>query len=76
MIISLICFSLIPLIHQLEKTYTVTTQQLALKRTLYHIIKVEIPNERQDFLKYEVYSSHHKICIQDTQSGQKYCHSK
>ena len=75
MIITIICFSFIPLIHQLESTYISTKQQLELKRTLFNIIKVNIPKERQQFSKYEVYSTKQQLCIQDKENNQKYCHS-
>lgn len=76
MILSLLCFLLVPMIHQLEVTYNDTTQKLMLKRTFYNIIKSNIPTERQTISKYEISNHKDQICIQDIQSDQKYCHSK
>lgn len=73
-IVSLLSFSTLPVMHELENTYDETKETLELKRTLYFYLTENFPKGRMQLDHYAIYRTHEDVCITNLQSHTVYCH--
>ncbi|UXR68677.1 hypothetical protein MUA26_05675 [Staphylococcus sp. IVB6246] len=70
---SIICFSLIPILQQLESTYSEAKQELELRRTLFFYLKENLTERHKQIDQYVIDFVHNKICISNIQNHSQYC---
>ncbi|WP_276205629.1 hypothetical protein [Staphylococcus cornubiensis] len=75
-LLSIIVAQLIPMTNQMIQTYHETVEDLNLKRTLFEVIKRDIPKKKLTVSQYEIIPSEQQLCIQNHQTEQKYCYRK
>lgn len=71
---SIICLSLIPILHQLENKYAEVQQELELQRTLYFYLKENPLERRTEYGHFTIYTTHQKVCITHMQTNATYCY--
>ncbi|AJC96117.1 hypothetical protein SHYC_06878 [Staphylococcus hyicus] len=72
----LICFSFVPLIHQLETTYIQSIHNLTLKRTLFFVIKNKPSGELLRINHYDFKETSKQYCITDSKISKSFCITK
>ena len=73
-IVTLLSFSTLLILHQLEVTYDNAKEELALQRTLYFYLKENKLEGRIQLDHFVINRTPEKICITDLQNKKNYCH--
>ncbi|KIX91577.1 hypothetical protein TP70_01950 [Staphylococcus microti] len=73
-IVSLLSFSTLPILHQLEVTYDNMKEDLALQRTLYFYLKENKLEGRIQLDQFVINRTTENVCITNVQSNKNYCH--